>query len=648
MATQLAEPTAKSNAPQESVVVRFAGDSGDGMQLTGGQFTLSSALAGNDFATFPDFPAEIRAPQGTLFGVSAFQINFGSTAIDTAGDAPDVLVAMNPAALKTNVGALKPGGLIIADKGEFTKRNLEKAKYEVSPLEDGTLAKWQVLAFDISALTLESVKPFGLGNKEALRCKNMWTLGLALWMFDRDRQPLIDWLKQKFAKNQVLADANIAALNAGHAYGETAELEGSIHKLHLGPVATPAGLYRTITGADAVALGLVAGAQLAHLPMFFGGYPITPASSILHALVRLKEFNVTTFQAEDEIAAICAAIGASYAGQLGVTSSSGPGIALKGEAMGLAVMTELPLVIVNSQRGGPSTGLPTKTEQSDLYQAVYGRNGDAPIPVIAARSPSDAFECAIEACRIAVQYMTPVILLTDGYIANAAEPWKVPDPSDYTEFPVTFLAEKNAGDVLLPYKRDAKGARPWIKPGTPGLMHRIGGIEKAVDTGHLDYSPANHQAMTDARKAKVDGIAKSIPDQDVCLGEPGGKLAVIGWGSTYGPIHQAVGRARDRGLDVSHIHVRHIWPLPQNLGALLKGYDRVLVPEMNTGQFKTVLRDQFLVDAQPLTKTSGQPFAIAEIEAAIATYFDGVPGNAGGDEVPPNDKQLPSVKAVNP
>ena len=632
----------------EAVVVRFAGDSGDGMQLTGGQFTLSTALAGNDLATFPDFPAEIRAPQGTLFGVSAFQINFGSTEIDTAGDAPDVLVAMNPAALKTNVGALKPGGLIIADTGEFNKRNLEKAKYDVSPLEDGSLEKWQVLAFDISALTLEAVKPFGLGNKEALRCKNMWTLGLALWMFDRDRQPLIDWLKGKFAKAPVLADANIAALNAGHAYGETAELSGPLKQYHLAPAASEPGLYRTVTGAEAISYGLVAGAQLAELDLFFGGYPITPASAILHNLARLKEFGVTTFQAEDEIAAIAAAIGASYGGQLGVTSSSGPGIALKGEAMGLAIMTELPLVIVNSQRGGPSTGLPTKTEQSDLYQAVYGRNGDAPMPVIAARSPSDAFECAIEACRLAVQYMTPVMLLTDAYIANAAEPWKVPDPATYQEFPVSFLAEKNAGDTLLPYKRDAKGARPWIKPGTPGLMHRIGGIEKAVDTGHLDYSPANHQAQTDARKAKVDGIAASIPAQDVSLGNPGGKLAVVGWGSTYGPIHQAVGRARAKGMDVSHIHVRHIWPLPANLGDLLKGYDKVLVPEMNTGQFKTVLRDQFLVDAQPLTKTSGQPFAIAEIEAAIATYFDGVPGNAGGDDVPPNEQQLPSVKAVNP
>ncbi len=616
MATQLAEPEASNSSP-ETVVVRFAGDSGDGMQLTGGQFTLSAALSGNDFATFPDFPAEIRAPQGTLFGVSAFQINFGSTAIDTAGDAPDVLVAMNPAALKTNVGALKPGGLIIADTGEFNKRNLDKAKYEVSPIDDGSLAKWQVLAFDISALTLESVKPFGLGNKEALRCKNMWTLGLALWMFDRDRQPLIDWLNGKFAKAPVLAQANIAALNAGHAYGETAELGGQIKQIHVNPVESAPGLYRTVTGAEAVSLGLVAGAQLAGLKMFFGGYPITPASAILHHLVRLKEFGVTTFQAEDEIAAIASAIGASYAGQLGVTSSSGPGIALKGEAMGLAIITELPLVIVNSQRGGPSTGLPTKTEQSDLYQAVYGRNGDAPLPVISASSPADAFEAAIEACRIAVQYMTPVILLTDGYIANAAEPWLVPDPASFTPFPVSFLTEKNDGDNLLPFKRDANGKRPWIKPGTPGLMHRIGGIEKQVDTGHIDYSPENHQIQTDARKAKIDGIAKSIPAQEVCLGETSGKLAIVGWGSTYGPIHQAVRRARAKGHDVSHIHVRHIWPLPANLGDLLRGYDKIIVPEMNTGQFKTVLRDQFLVDARPLTKTSGQPFTIAEIEAAI-------------------------------
>lgn len=618
MATQLADPEASTRNSPEAVVVRFAGDSGDGMQLTGGQFTLSTALSGNDLATFPDFPAEIRAPQGTLFGVSAFQINFGSTEIDTAGDAPDVLVAMNPAALKTNAPALKPGGLIIADTGEFTKRNLEKAHYEANPLEDDSLAKWKVLAFDISALTMESVKPFGLGNKEALRCKNMWTLGLALWMFDRDRAPLIDWLKAKFKKNPVLADANIAALNAGHAYGETAELGGQLHKTHLEPVPSPPGLYRTVTGAEAVAMGLVVGCQLAGLPMFFGGYPITPASSILHYLAGMKEYGVTTFQAEDEIAAIASAIGASYAGHLGITSSSGPGIALKGEAMGLAVMTELPLVIVNSQRGGPSTGLPTKTEQSDLYQAVYGRNGDTPMPVIAARSPSDAFECAIEACRLAVQYMTPVMLLTDGYIANAAEPWAVPDVSAYAPFPVSFLEKPNGPDgTLLPYARDEKGARPWIKPGTPGLMHRIGGIEKNPGTGNLDYSPAAHQTMTDARKAKIDGVAKGIPAQDVTLGSETGKLVVVGWGSTYGPIHQAVRRARAKGLDVSHVHVRHIWPLPENLGDLLRGYDKILVPEMNTGQFKTLLRDQFLVDARPFNKVSGQPFKIAEIEAAI-------------------------------
>ena len=615
MATVVEDRAEDRQSPlSDAVVVRFAGDSGDGMQLTGGQFTLSTALAGNDLATFPDFPAEIRAPQGTLFGVSAFQINFGSSEITTAGDAPDVLVAMNPAALKANVGVLKLGGLIIADEGEFNDRNLAKAKYDANPLEDGSLAKWQLLKLNISQATMDAVKPFGLGNKEALRCKNMWTLGLALWMFDRDRQPLIEWLKAKFAKDPNLAEANIAALNAGHAYGETAELAGPLKQHHVAPAPAEPGLYRTLTGAEGIALGLVAGAQLAHLPMFFGGYPITPASAILHHLSRLKEYDVTTFQAEDEIAAICSAIGASYAGSLGVTSSSGPGIALKGEAMGLAIMTELPLVIVNSQRGGPSTGLPTKTEQSDLYQAVYGRNGDAPMPVIAARSPGDAFECAIEACRIAVQYMTPVMLLTDGYIANAAEPWKVPDLTAYEAFPVEFLTQVPEGG-FKPYGRDEKLARPWVKPGTPDLLHRIGGIEKEIDTGHINYAPENHQAMTDIRKAKIDGV--KVPDQIVELGAEGGKLAIVGWGSTYGPIHQAVRRKRAEGKDVSQIHLRHIWPLPANLGELLKSYDKVIVPEMNTGQLKTVLRDQYLVDAKPLNKVSGQPFRIAEIEAAI-------------------------------
>ncbi len=609
---------AGADPPPEAVVVRFAGDSGDGMQLTGGQFTLSTALTGNDLATFPDFPAEIRAPQGTTFGVSAFQINFGSSAIETAGDAPDVLIAMNPAALMTNVEALKPGGLIIADEGEFGARNLAKAGYEQNPLEDGSLGKWQLVRFNISQMTLDAVKPFGLGNKEALRCKNMWTLGLALWMFDRDRAPIEQWLKTKFAKMPELAEANIAALNAGHAFGETAELGGPMKQHHIPAAPAEPGLYRTVTGAEAISLGLVAGAQLAGLPMFFGGYPITPASAILHHLSRLKEYGVTTFQAEDEIAAISAAIGASFAGSLGITSSSGPGIALKTEAMGLAIMTELPLVIVNSQRGGPSTGLPTKTEQSDLYQAVYGRNGDAPMPVIAARSPADAFDCAIEAVRIATQYMTPVTLLTDGYIANAAEPWQVPDMGVYAPFPVAFHDEAPAeGEAVNPYARDDKLARVWIKPGTPNLMHRIGGIEKNVGTGHIDYNPANHQAMTDIRANKVMGVADSIADQEACLGEPGGRLAVVGWGSTFGPIHQAVRRARRRGLDVAHIHIRHIWPLPKNLGDLLRSYDRIIVPEMNKGQLKTLLRDQYLVDARPVNKVSGQPFKIAEIEAAI-------------------------------
>ncbi|MBA3510879.1 2-oxoacid:acceptor oxidoreductase subunit alpha [Sphingomonas sp.] len=622
----LTETEATARPVLEAVVVRFAGDSGDGMQLTGGQFTLSTALAGNDLATFPDFPAEIRAPQGTTFGVSAFQINFGSCAIETAGDQPDVLIAMNPAALKVNVNDLREGGLIIADEGEFTARNLTKAGYEANPLEDGSLARWQLVHFNISQLTLDAVKPFGLGNKEALRCKNMWTLGLALWMFDRDRAPIVDWLKTKFAKAPELAEANIAALNAGHAYGETVEMGAPVQRHHIDPAPAEPGLYRTVTGAEALAVGLVAGAQLAGLRMFFGSYPITPASPLLHHLARLKEFGITTFQAEDEIAAICAALGASYAGQLGVTSSSGPGIALKTEALGLAVMTELPLVVVNSQRGGPSTGLPTKTEQSDLYQAVYGRNADSPLPVIAARSPADAFDCAIEACRVATRYMTPVMLLTDGYIANAAEPWKVPDMADYAPFPVEFFDQAPAeGEAVMPYARNEDLARPWIRPGTPGLEHRIGGIEKAPGTGNIDYSPEAHAEMTRLRAAKIASVADTIPDQEVCLGEASGELAVVSWGSTFGPIHQAVRRARQSGLDVSHIHIRHIVPMPRNLAVLLGGFRRILVPEMNSGQLTTVLRDRFLVDAQSLSKVSGQPFRIAELEAAIDEMLSGGP-----------------------
>ena len=611
-------PTADRSAP-DAVVMRFAGNSGDGIQLTGGQFTLSTALAGNDLATFPDFPAEIRAPQGTTFGVSAFQINFGSTAIDTAGDAPDVLMAMNPAALKVNLPALRPGGLIIVDTGAFDERNLEKAGYKENPLEGTELAQYQVVAFDITRLTLEAVKSVGLGNRDGLRCKAMWALGLTLWMFGRDRGPLIEYLKTKFgAKGDKLVEANIAALNAGHAYGETAEIGQPLKQVRVPRAEMAPGLYRTVTGSETVALGLVAGSQLAGLPLFLGSYPITPASPILHHLSKLKEYDVTSFQAEDEIAAICSAIGASYAGQLGVTSSSGPGIALKGEAIGLAIISELPLVIVNCQRGGPSTGLPTKTEQSDLYQAVYGRNGDAPLVVIAARSPSDCFEVAIEAVRLAVQFMTPVMLLTDGYIANAAEPWRVPDMEAYKSFPTSFFEAAPAEGKINPYQRDPETLkRIWIKPGTSGLTHRIGGIEKGFDTGEISYDAANHQKMTDTRKAKIDGIANHIPQQEVSLGETSGKLAVVGWGSTFGPIQQAVRRARARGADVSHIHIRYLWPLPRNLESLLRSYERVLVPEMNTGQLKTILRDQYLIDAKPLNKVSGQPFMIAEIEAAI-------------------------------
>jgi len=525
---------------------------------------------------------------------------------------------MNPAALKVNLADLRAGGLIIADTGAFDQRNLTKAGYAANPLEDGSLAPYQVVGLDISRLTLEAVKPFGLGNREALRCKNMWSLGLVLWMFDRSREPVIQWLKSRFGGQSQLLDANIAALNAGHAHGETAELGPALSQCRVPPAAMAPGLYRTVTGAEALALGLVAGSQLAGLPMFFGSYPITPASPILHHLARLKEYDVTTFQAEDEIAAICSAIGASYAGNLGVTSSSGPGLALKTEALGLAIVSELPLVVVNSQRSGPSTGMPTKTEQSDLYQAVYGRNGDSPLVVLAARSPSDCFEVAIEAVRLAVEFMTPVILLSDGYIANAAEPWRLPDPDALKPFAVEFYNRAPTEGRINPFQRDPQTLkRVWIKPGTPGLTHRIGGIEKSFGTGDISYEPDNHQKMTDTRKAKIDGIADFIAEQPVSLGGAGGKLAVVGWGSTYGAIHQAVGRWRARGEDVSHIHLRHLWPLPRNLGPLLRGYERILVPEMNTGQLKTVLRDQYLVDAKPCRKVSGQPFRIAEIEAAI-------------------------------
>ena len=597
----------------DSVVVRFAGDSGDGMQLTGDQFSQATALAGNDLATFPDYPAEIRAPTGTTYGVSAFQINFGDRVIKTSGDAPDVLVALNPAALKVNLNRLRRGGLIIADSGSFTEKNLRHAGYEANPLEDGTLEPWRLISINISKHTLEVTRPLGLGQKDALRCKNMWVLGLMYWMYERDPQPTLAWLQRKFAHVPKLAEANCAALKAGHAFGETAELQ--LPTYHVPAAQFASGLYGLINGSQALAWGLLTGAYLAGLEMTFCSYPITPSSPLLHALSKLPEYGVTTFQAEDEIAAACAAIGASYAGSLGVTASSGPGLALKTEALGLAISTELPLVVVDTQRGGPSTGLPTKTEQSDLYIAVWGRNGDAPLPVLAARSPADCFYTAIEAVRLATKYMTPVILLSDGYISNAAEPWLIPDINRLEHFPVV---QRNDPVNYQPLQRDPQTlARPWVKPGTPGLEHRIGGIEKDYYSGNISYDPANHQRMTEVRAAKINGIAAYIPLQEQRDGPAQGELAVLGWGSTYGPISRAVANCRVQGLSVAHIHIRHLWPLPRNLGTLLSGYKQILVPEMNNGQFATLLRSQYALPIQTLNKIAGQPFTIREIETAI-------------------------------
>ncbi len=600
----------------ESAVVRFAGDSGDGMQLTGTQFTLTAALAGNDLATFPDFPAEIRAPAGTTFGVSAFQINFGARRIMTSGDDLDVLVVMNPAALITNLSDVKPGGIVIADVGAFTARNLTKAGYENSPLENGnSLDKYRVIKIDMSRLTVESVKEFGLSNKEALRSKNMWALGLVYWMYGRPRAASVDWLNAKFSKQPEIAAANIAALNAGHAFGETAEMPAEIGGYSIPPAKIDPGIYRTVTGTESIALGLLAGTQLAKVGLTFCSYPITPASALLHQLAAMKEFGVITFQAEVEIAAAGAAIGASYAGSLGITSSSGPGIALKMEAIGLAIATELPLVIVNSQRAGPSTGLPTKTEQSDLYQAVYGRNADAPMPVISVSSSTDGFEVAIEAVRLATKFMTPVMLLTDGYLANASEPWLIPNIGDYDPFEVNFRTDPND---FQPFSRDEGTlSRPWVKPGTPELAHRIGGIERADGSGHISYAPENHQKMTNLRAAKIDGIADDIPEQEIEQGKAGDDLVVIGWGSTYGPISRAVSNLRIEGFDVAHIHLRYIWPLPRNLGELLKSFDKIMVPEMNNGQLVTLLRAQYLIPAEGFNKVNGKPFLINELEEAI-------------------------------
>jgi len=604
----------------ESAVIRFAGDSGDGMQLTGGRFTVETALAGNDLATFPDFPAEIRAPIGTTFGVSAFQINFGGRTIMTSGDQVDVLVAMNPAALKVNLDDVAETGLLIVDTGAFSAKNLRKAGYESNPLEGGGLGDRRVIEVDMSQRTLEALKESGLNKKESLRCKNMWALGLVYWMFDRDRNSTIKWLGGKFAERPELAQGAIAALNAGHAFGETAELSGDLSAFNVPAAHLAPGQYRNVTGTQAMAWGLIAGTALAEIQMVFCSYPITPASGLLHILAAQKDRGIVTFQAEDEIAAACSAIGASYAGALGVTSSSGPGVALKTEALGLAIATELPLVLVNTQRAGPSTGLPTKTEQSDLYQAVFGRNADSELVVIAARSPSDCFECAIEAVRIATKYMTPVIVLSDGYIANASEPWALPDIETYPKFPVEFRTDPEG---FHPFVRDPETlARAWAVPGTPGLEHRIGGLERDADSGNISYDPANHQRMTDLRGAKIAGVAKDIPEQDFEDAPREGGVLVVGWGSTFGPINRAVSNLREAGLPVSHIHLRHIWPLPRNLGDLLRRYDRILVPEMNQGQLVTLLRSEYLVPAESLSKVNGKPFLIAELEAAIRARLE--------------------------
>jgi 2-oxoglutarate/2-oxoacid ferredoxin oxidoreductase subunit alpha len=575
----------------ETVVIRFAGDSGDGMQLTGNQFTTTSALAGNDLATLPDYPAEIRAPAGTRAGVSGFQLAFSSKDIHTPGDKPDVLVAMNPAALAVNVDQLKPGGLVLVNTGSFSSKDLDKAQLDSDPLTDGTLDGFRVIEIDINKRVSEALADSGLSKKDVQRCKNLYTLGLMYWLYSRNLEPTEEWLNEKFGKKAPeLAAANITALRAGYNAGD-------IHQLFQGRYEVkkcedlPAGTYRNIMGNPALALGLIAGAELAGLEVFLGSYPITPASTILEALASFKHYRVITAQMEDEIAAICSAIGASFTGKLGVTTTSGPGMALKTEAMGLALMTELPLVIVNVQRGGPSTGLPTKTEQADLNQAIFGRNGEAPIPVLACATVADAFDCAIEAVRIAVEYMTPVILLTDGYIANGSEPWKLPKIEDLPDIKVKFAQAKD-GEEFLPYSRNELGARPWAKPGTPGLSHRIGGLEKAHLTGDVCYDAENHEYMVHARNDKVMAVRDSIPTPEVHGGDSG-DLLVIGWGSTYGSITEGCNRARMQGKQVSQMHLRHVWPLPNGLEEIFSRFKRVLVPEINLGQLARLLRGEY-------------------------------------------------------
>ena len=605
----------------DRVVIRFAGDSGDGMQLTGDRFTSDTASLGNDFATLPNFPAEIRAPQGTVAGVSSFQLHFADTDIKTPGDKPDVLVAMNPAALKANLADLKRGGVVIADAHEFTKRNLAKVGYESDPLTDGSLTDYQLHAVDLTGLTVGSVEQFKLGRKEASRAKNMFALGLLTWLFTRPVEHTLEFLDHKFSTRPDIRDSNKAAFLAGHAFGETTETFAVRFEVAAAPV--PPGTYRQITGNKALALGLIAGAVAADLPLYLGAYPITPASDVLHELSKAKDQGVTTFQAEDEIAAVGAALGASYAGMLGVTSTSGPGMALKSETISLAVMLEQPLVVCDIQRAGPATGMPTKTEQADLLQSMFGRHGEAPLPVIAAQSPADCFDAAIEACRIALTYRTPVILLSDGYLANGAEPWLLPDVAALPKIDPKFATEPNGPDgEFLPYLRDEKGARPLAVPGTPGLEHRIGGIEKADRTGNVSYAPDNHELMVAARQAKVDGIVADIPDLVVDDPDGDADVLVLGWGSTWGPIAAAARRVREAGRKVATAHLRHLNPMPANTGDVLRGYRRVIVPEMNTGQLALLLRARYLVDVQSYSRVRGLPISPAELAPHLIDVID--------------------------
>lgn len=602
----------------EDVVIKFAGDSGDGMQLTGSQFTNSTALLGIDLSTFPDFPAEIRAPQGTVPGVSGFQLHFSSNRIYTPGDACDVLVAMNAAALKVNLKSLKPGGIIIANTDGFDSKNLRLANYPdgVNPIEDGSLTNYELHKIDVTKLTREALKDIQLGTKEKDRAKNMFVLGFLYWLYNRDMEVTISFLKEKFGKKQEILDSNIKALQAGYNYGDTVEAFTSRYKVEKAKL--PAGKYRSITGNTALAYGLIAASDRSGLPMFLGTYPITPASDILHELSRYKNFGIRTFQAEDEIAGITSAIGASYGGSLGVTTTSGPGMALKTEAMGLAVMLEIPLLIVNIQRGGPSTGLPTKTEQSDLLQAYYGRNGECPMPVISASTPSDCFDAAYEAVRIAVQHMTPVILLSDGYIANGAEPWRFPQSEDLQPIEVKFKTTLDEGEEkFMPYKRDEKLVRPWSVPGYAGLEHRIGGLEKEDISGNISYDPENHQHMVKTREAKVEMIADYIPLQTLDSGPETGDVLVLGWGSTYGSIKSAVTELQAAGKSVAHAHLRHMRPFPKNLGEMLQRYKKVLIPEINNGQLIKIIRDKYLVDAVGFNKIKGTPITRAELVSAI-------------------------------